>query len=413
MRIVAFTLAVLLSCFAASAQTKVYLITIGPGAESYEKFGHNMLWVHDPAHHYDPAYNWGIFSFDEGFVGRFIQGRLEYWMDAWDATKVLDEYKRADRSIWIQELNLSEAQAQLLLTRCELNRQPQYSHYKYDYYRDNCSTRVRDMLDSVIGGQIKAQLQNVPTDTTYRWHTRRLTQDDWWLYVGLDYIMGHPIDHPISAWEECFLPVRMMERLKSMKIKDESGREVPLVLGEEKLYQSKTEIDREHPPRYAIWIFAGVGIVLGGIMAALALGKRRWTRVAFAVVVVAWALLSGLAGSFCTYAWFFTDHVVARYNENWLQLNPVAIVLVVLVPAMLLGKQWGARHFALAAAVLSAVGLIAKILPSMYQVNGEIIALALPANIGMALAVRMVWRGGNEMMVIRRGAGRSAGNMPR
>ena len=275
----------------------------------------------------------------------------------------------------------------MLLTRCEVNRRPEFSHYKYDYYRDNCSTRVRDKLDGVLNNQIKSQLQNIPTNTTYRWQTRRLTQDDWWLYVALNYIMGQPIDHPISAWEECFLPVRMMGRLQSLKIKDESGNEIPLVLKTETRYQSNTHVEREQPPRHAIWVFAAVGVGLGAIMTMLALGKVRWTRICFAAVVIPWAFLSGLAGLISTYAWTCTDHLVGRYNENWLQLNPIAIALVVLVPAMLFGKRWGAQRIAVATTLFSIIGLVAKIMPQMYQVNGEIIALALPANIGMALGV--------------------------
>jgi len=407
MRTFFFTLSIFACALPALAQTKVYLITIGPGEEAYEKFGHNMLWIHDPVHHYDPAYNWGIFSFDEGFIGRFLQGRLMYWMDAWDANKVLEEYKKSDRSIWIQELNLSEDRAQLLLERCEVNRQPQFSRYKYDYYRDNCSTRVRDMLDGVLQGQIKGQLKDLPTGTTYRWHTRRLTQDAWWLYLGLDYAMGHPIDHPISAWEECFLPVKMMERLEGMKIRNEAGEEVPLVLNRRTDYQSKTLVERATPPGWgAILIFMAVGVGLGLALVMLARGKAKWSRIGFVVLVVVWTLLSGFAGLFSTYTWFFTDHVVTRYNENWLQLNPLAILLVIMAPAALAGKKWGARYVAVVVAGFSVIGLVGKALPWwMYQVNWDIIALALPANLGLAWAVWMIsQRRGRDVAVTPRKA---------
>jgi hypothetical protein len=388
----AFALSALLLTATAQAQSttesslKVYLITIGPGAEPYEKFGHNMIWIHDPSQRFDAAYNWGLFDFaQENFIWRFIQGRMEYWMDAFDPA-ILDEYKKKDRSIWVQELNLTVPQIQSLLARVELNRLPQYSHYKYDYYLDNCSTRVRDALDGVIAGQIKSQLQSIPTNTTFRWHTRRLTQDDWWLYVALNYAMGHPVDRPISAWEECFLPVQMMKRLRAATIKDDAGRTMPLVAKEWQAYASTKYIEKDQPPNW-IAVFLAIGVVLGAAMAMCARGSNRITRLCFAILPVVWSLLAGLGGAISTWAWLFTDHKVARNNENCLQLSPISLALVILIPAMFLRKKWGAPRVAILIAAMSVAGFLMQILPMMNQVNGEIIALALPIHVGLAYGV--------------------------
>ena len=78
---------------------------------------------------------------------------------------------------------------------------PENRDYRYDYYRDNCSTRVRDALDRVLGGDPRADWGG-PTGTTYRSHTRRLTTEDLPLYTGLEDGLGEPVDRPIDEWEE-------------------------------------------------------------------------------------------------------------------------------------------------------------------------------------------------------------------
>ena len=159
----------------------VYLVTVGPGEAVYEKFGHNMIRVVGPADalgvrdDVDVAFNWGVFSFEQqNFIWRFIQGRMLYSTAAEDYPEQLAEYRQDDRSVWEQELNLSAKQKEQLWSRLLWNIQPSNRNYRYDYYRDNCSTRSRDMLDSVLDGQIRQQREKISTHTTYRWHTRRL-----------------------------------------------------------------------------------------------------------------------------------------------------------------------------------------------------------------------------------------------
>src|SRR4029079_6055147 len=163
-------LAIVLMCLAfaprsASAQSaptsqpdtvRVYLVTIGPGADVWEKFGHNMIWIHDPrarAGDVDAGFNWGMFNFDN-FIINFLRKNMRYWMDAFRYQPMIEDYIASGRSAWVQELNLTDAQKDELLRRAEVNLLPENKFYDYDYYLDNCSTRVRDILDGVLGGEI-------------------------------------------------------------------------------------------------------------------------------------------------------------------------------------------------------------------------------------------------------------------
>jgi hypothetical protein len=382
---------------ASGSDIRVFLITLGPGAAPYERFGHNMIWIHDPNRiEPDIAYNWGVFKFDNMFVFHFIQGHLRYWIDAWDAPRALEFYKKENRSIWLQELNLSPKQKLALQTKLEWNREEEHKYYTYDYYRDNCSSRARDALNEVLNGQLKAQTAQHFTGTTYRWHTRRLAQDDWYLYIALNFIMGHPIDRDITTWQQMFLPVKMMETLRGIKVEDDSGNLAPLVLSERQIYQSTAYIEKDSPPHWT-GLFLAVGALLGILFVALTLLRNRFRHAAatipLAILLVLWSFIGGIAGSFSTYAWLFTDHFVARYNENWLQLPPLMFPLVILIPLALRRRKgaikWS-RILAVATVALNLVGLILKIFPSLYQHNAEIIALAIPANLGLLLALMLI-----------------------
>src|SRR5262245_527274 len=134
-------------------ELRVSVVTFGPGDEPYEKFGHVTLVISASAG--GIAYNWGAFEFSEGFIERFIQGKLIYWMGSDSADDVLRFYiHRLDRTVWEQELNLTAAQKLALWEFCRNNELPANCKYKYDYFIDNCSTRVRDAIDGVLDGQI-------------------------------------------------------------------------------------------------------------------------------------------------------------------------------------------------------------------------------------------------------------------
>ena len=97
-----------------------------------------------------------MFSFEEpGFLRRFVRGEMDYWMEGFDSERLLRAYAAADRSIWVQELDLTPEQMGALYEFEEWNERPENRFYRYDYYRDNCSTRVRDAIDRVLGGRLR------------------------------------------------------------------------------------------------------------------------------------------------------------------------------------------------------------------------------------------------------------------
>jgi hypothetical protein len=364
-------------------------MTMGPGPEVWERFGHNAIWIHDPVRGTDLAHNYGMFSFQqEGFLLRFAKGHMRYWMAGMDAERSAAAYRARGRSVWVQELNLTAAQRAELQQFLEWNGQEQNKYYDYNYYGDNCSTRVRDALDRVLGGTLKRQTENLTTAFTYRDHTRRLLQDDILAYVGIMLGLGQPVDRPISEWDAGFLPVQLQQSLRTVTV--DSG-EVPgsLVLGERTLYQSDVLPEPTTMPRF--WPrFGLLGLVLGGVMALLGwkADASRLARGGFFTVSILWSALAGGIGIMLAFLWWFTDHATSAQNENLLHANPIGLALAVALLAVVFGAHRArpsARWLAVAMAGLSLLGMVLKLLPAMYQVNGEVIMLLLPAHIGLAL----------------------------
>ena len=370
------------------ADLTVYLMTMGPGKAVWERFGHNAIWIHDPVRGTDQAYNYGLFDLrQEKFLVRFLQGRMWYWMQGFPAQSYVETYRRANRSVWIQELEMTRSAKQELQQFLEWNERPENRFYHYDYYRDNCSTRVRDALDRALGQRIRDYAADRPTGKTYRFHTQRLTANDPLVYTGLLIGLGQPVDREISAWDEMFLPLALREHIRSVTVARPDGREVPVVRSEQTLFESSDPLPPARPP---FWLpaYLGLGVLIGGSMIALGVVGRRGgsVRAGFLSLSLVWTLLVGVLGLLLAGLWALTDHTAAYKNENVLQLNPIALALVPLLPRLTRapGNRLGMIIAALLAG-LSVAGLLLKAMPGFSQVNGEIIALALPIHLGLFL----------------------------
>lgn len=387
---------------ATSTELKVFLVTMGPGDEIWERFGHNALWIHDPQRGSDLVYNYGAFDFDSpGYWGRFVKGDWIYQLAVADIYQILRAYQYYDRTVTAQELNLTPAQALELQQFLEWNARAENAEYLYDYYRDNCSTRVRDVLDQILGGTLYQATAEVPTGTTFRSHSLRLVQGDLVTYTGLALGLGPAADRPISRWEEMFLPLQLQEQVREQQIMDADGRSVPLMRYEQVLYQA-TDRPAQAAAATAVlsrYLLAGVivGLLLLGL-AWLAVGQgARGTagRFGFAAVTALWSLATGIVGLLLTVLWVFTNHAISYRNGNLLQANPLALALIVLLPALVFGARWARRPTIWLTTTIAAgslLGLILHLLPWFDQVNGEIIALLLPPNLALAWAAYRIRR---------------------
>lgn len=396
MRRTALSLLLLLGARAAAAQTPdslpappgseftISVLTAGVGAQVWERWGHNMIRVQDRLTGEDLAYNWGMFSFQqEGFVRRFLMGRMEYWMAPIPMATTFRQYSRADRTLIDQTLDLTPAERLELVTFLRWNAREESKYYRYDYYNDNCSTRLRDALDRALGGALHRATQ-ADAGTTFRAESRRLSADDLPLYTGLMLGLGAPTDRPITVWEEMFLPVRMMERLREVSIPAADSTTRRLVAAEDTLYVSSSRAEPVATPRKTA-LFLAIGVGIGGVLLLLGWAKQRGL---FLVVGALVALLLGLGGSLLLFLMGFTDHAVTYGNENALLVSFLALLLAVVLRPALAGKPRAERlatALAIAVAGTALMAVLIKVTPWGRQDTWETIALLLPIDLGLSI----------------------------
>ena len=214
-------------------ELKVALVTFGPGPLYWERFGHNAIIIDDPATGTRTAYNYGVFDFQEQrFLVNFALGRMHYSLGADPLDEDLATYVTEGRSVTVQMLNLTPAQARQLAAFLAWNAQPQNAVYRYDYLVDNCSTKVRDALDRALGGALERQLKRRSAAHTYRFDAVRLISPDFWFALGMDMGFGPKGDIPLSLWQESFVPMVLSRALNAVAVRDANGQVLPLVSDE-------------------------------------------------------------------------------------------------------------------------------------------------------------------------------------
>ena len=363
---------------------EISVLTAGAGAEVWEMWGHNMIRVHDLLTGEDVAYNWGMFSFaQEGFVLHFLMGRMHYWMAPAGTAETVRLYRWRDRILVQQHLALTPAQRLALVQFLAWNARDENKYYRYDYYLDNCSTRLRDALDRALGGALRSATGTVAAGTTFRRETRRLSEAHLPLYTGLMLGLGPATDRPITQWEEMFLPVKTMEHLRAVRVTGPAGTPVPLVSSEDTLYISQRFTEPVDAPRQ-VQLYLAVGLAVGALLCLIGMyGSPR----AFLIVGALFALVIGSGGALLTFLMVFTDHAVTYGNENALLLSFLALILAPVLRPAIAGApraQRLAQGLAVAIAGLALTALVIKAFPFARQDDWEMLALFLPVDLGLA-----------------------------
>jgi hypothetical protein len=338
------------------------------------------------------VYNWGIFDSSQPyFIPHFLQGRMIYSMGGYPYEETLIEYRQRDRAVWAQELDLTNAQKIALRDFVIWNSRPENAHYRYDYYLDNCSTRVRDALDRVLGGVIRATFSGRKTPYTYRSETLRLTQREPLLATGIDIGLGRPADHQLSAYEEMFLPMRLRDYIREIRVSDGKGGTHPLVKNERMLLGTVSHPEPAAPPHWMA-LFLTIGLVLAALFVVAGWRASRGSapaRFTAGTLFAIWSFIAGVLGVILALLWTVTDHSFAYRNENLLLFNPLWLVLAVLAPmtAVKGGLSRTTRWLTLLLAGLALIALLLHIVRLSHEGNGAIIALAQPPILALAWSV--------------------------
>jgi len=367
---------------APGANLAVSLITYGPGATYWERFGHDAIELRDSVSGEAVDFNYGVFDFNESnFFLNFARGRMHYLMDAGYSAPEQASYVEDGRSVTRQRLALNADQAGALRDFLLWNLRPENAGYNYDYYADNCTTRVRDALNQALGGILKTQLTARAGGMTYRQQTARLMSAQPWLMLIMDLGLGPYADQPLNAWQESFLPMVLQAQLRDVHL--DNGQ--PLLLSEQLLSPNRLDV----PPATAPDLRLPLALA-GLLIAALIVATRRWWHTGYALLGTLYLLAAGLVGILLLVLWTLTAHHSAWANANLLLFNPLAFLL--------LPTLWRSRR-GLAASrfidgvialqlIAALIAILLHLLPGTVQQNQPWLLFALPCWLALAWSLR-------------------------
>lgn len=317
MRILLFLLLFpfLLNAQQLSGQTTISLLTCGQGAELYSTFGHSALRVKDPASGIDIVYNYGTFDFDTpDFYMKFTRGKLNYYLSVDEFDQFMYAYYYEKRFVFEQVLNLNDKQVQDLVIALEINSQTENRDYKYDFFYDNCSTRIRDILKATLGENLIYDTKRVHPEESFRDLIDKYLTNHAWSDFGIDLALGAPTDKIADPLERMFLPDGLSAGFADAIINSADGNK-PLVEKEKWIYQPEINpvVKSSVTPATVFWAL----FILVGLISIF--GRKysfRWFDFFF------YALMSVLC-LFLLFLWFGTDHIATKWNYNLMWASPI------------------------------------------------------------------------------------------
>ncbi len=297
-----------------SDEAKMSLLTASPGEALYSVFGHSALWVYDPVNGLDEVYNWGTFDFDTpNFYVLFLRGRLHYMLTVSSLQQFLHSYMIDGRSVHEQVLNLRLTEMQQIYDFLQINRLPENTYYLYDFFYDNCATRIRDLIDAEL--DIDWGPDPHPHEKrSFRKMLKPYIAHIPWTRFGIDIILGLPSDRTATPWHYMFLPDEMEIAFQQARHSD--GR--LLVKGYNELLPMHVEHGKPFPltPTVVCWMLFA--------LACLSLIKTPMARIFDKLFFT----ITGIAGVLIFFLWFVSDHVATDYNLNILWALPIHLYFI-------------------------------------------------------------------------------------
>ena len=343
---------------ALSDRAQISVITCGPyQGELYSAFGHSAIRVYDPVSGRDLAFNYGVFDFDQpNFYLNFTRGHLLYKLGYYEYDLFRDYYISHNRFVHEQLLDLTQDQKQKVKDYLFWNIQPENVNYRYDYFYNNCATKIRDVFVDVFGDSISFDGSYVTTRYTIRDLTEIYLQQQPWGDLGIDVCLGLPMDKKISAYEYMFLPDYVESGFNHATLNGK--RIVKETVSVYEAQPEKTSFSMFHP-----WIVFGLFLLVTSVISFLDWRKKRLTKW-FDVFVFS---IAGWLGLLLFILWVATDHKAAANNFNLLWAFPLHAVAA---PVLFRTKYYGfvKKYFFVTGIVLVATLGLWAFLPQQLNV---------------------------------------------
>lgn len=348
-------------------EVRISLITCGPGDELYATFGHSALHIYDSKSGLDRVYNYGTFDFNTpDFYLKFARGRLDYFLSVSNLNRFVRTYQYEGRWVYRQELNLDYEQILSLYRYLENNAKTENKYYRYDFFYDNCSTRLRDVLEAVLGDQLVYPDMDRDTVATFREMINLYLKHHHWSDLGIDLALGLPCDKEPDYREKMFLPDYLMANIGKAGIV-KNGDVVPLV-GREGMILAENPRRKADEGSGIMWIFWT--LLLFCLITGFEVNPKylRWFDILFFAVI-------GILGILILFLWIATDHSATKWNLNLIWALPSWLYGSLL----LLVKKPKGRFFKIHAIITFTLMVFWIALPQSYHQAVIPLALSLAA----------------------------------
>jgi hypothetical protein len=266
------------------------------------------------------AYNWGVFDFSTpNFAWKFAKGKLNYMLGAYSYERFLQEYFSENRSVYSQKINLDVSEKKRLLDLIQTNLKPENRSYRYDFFYDDCSTRIRDLIERSVGSKLIYPPDETNDIPTFREKVGKYQKNYPWLKMGIDLIMGTPGDKKASFRDRMFLPTDLQKNLAQAVI-NRDRKMNPLMSS----IETVLEFD---PPSVKNRFYSSPIFVFTLLFVILVLISAMYKRVRLILItdIIIFTIFSILALLMIFFN-FFTDHEQMKWNLNIIWLNPAILV---------------------------------------------------------------------------------------
>ena len=358
-----------------TSRLRISLLTCTPGQELYSTFGHSAYRVVDSNSVTDIVYNYGTFNFDDdGFYLKFIRGKLLYYLSIESFRDFTSFYQSGNRGITEQVLNLPASEKINIRHFLNENLKEENKYYKYDFFLDNCTTRLRDILKKQHDSSF-CQKPVMPQGSRFRQaiHEYLDANNKYWSELGIDILLGQPCDAVMTPEQMQFLPDNLMKSL------DSSNTDHNLVLSKTNLYTVIKEKNQVYFPTPLVFFS-----LIFFIVVMIGFGRSSAARSFLLGFDGIFFFLTGLLGIILIFMWTATDHIMCKNNFNLLWAWPTHTLLAFFINSK---KSWVKRYFKVTAVVLGLLLLAWFFLPQ--QMNYALIPVVL----------LMIWRSFSRSIV--------------
>ncbi|MDA0316208.1 MAG: DUF4105 domain-containing protein [Bacteroidetes bacterium] len=293
-----------------SEYSEVSILTIGPGASLNDAFGHSAIHIKDPMYRLDIVYDYGRYDFEtEGFYLNFAKGKLNYEIGAANYKPFISYYKSKRREVKSQTLNLSLTEKQALFQKLQQNILPQNKRYLYDFFYNNCATKIKDNIVSVSEKPIEFEQPKDFEQHTFRALIRSQVEQNSWGGFGIDLALGSIIDQVAPVDDHMFLPRYIHHFFEVAKFKNTNE---PLIKKQEILSGQQLNVTHSFwsSPLFIFSILSFL-ILLVTYKNYKSNTRTKWLDISIFSV-------TGLIGVLLLLLWFATDHTATAYNYNLL-----------------------------------------------------------------------------------------------